>query len=188
MHGMVGLMNEEQETFAPVTATGWYALLVQSGKERQVCIWLRRRQYEPYWPRFMGIVKLNRHRKAKRWCSVMPGYLFLPDTGAINWELVEGAQGVHGFMSSASGHLTVIPDKGKQGIEQIKAIESAMQESVIAAAHRIPFKINQKVWVERLSVEGKILRIDGPRRIEVEVLMFDRKTKVFLPVPEIEAA
>lgn len=186
MHGVIQL-NEEQETFAPVSATGWYALLVQSGKERQVCIWLRRRQYEPYWPRFMGIVKLNRHRKAKRWCSVMPGYLFLPDIGAINWELVEGAQGVHGFMSSASGHLTVIPDKGKQGIEQIKAIESAMQESVVAAAQGIPFKVGQKVWIDRLSSEAVIKKIDSRRQIGLEILMFGSKVRMTAPVSELEA-
>ena len=187
MHGIIQL-NEQQETFAPVDdAPRWYALLVQSGKERKFCFWLRKRQYQPYWPRFMGVVKLNRHRKAKRWCSVIPGYLFLPDNGAINWELIEEAQGVHGFMSNASGDLVDLPYKGKQGIEQIKLIESALQESVIAATQGIPFKTGQQVWVGKLSVEGKILRIDNSRQITVEVPMFGSRVKSVMPVSELEA-
>lgn len=187
MHGVIQL-NEERETFAPVAATGWYALLVQSGKERQVCIWLRRRQYEPYWPRFMGIVKLNRHRKAKRWCSVMPGYLFLPDAKPIDWSLVEEAQGVHGFMSMASGDLVVIPHRGRQGIEQIRSIEAACNADAKAAAFGIPFKKGQLVKIDRLETHGEIIAINNRRQIFVEVQMFGRATRLALPVDEIEAA
>lgn len=188
MHGMT-LAIEDHTTFAPVdNALRWYALLVVSGKEREVCIWLRRRQYQPYWPRYMGQVKLNRHRRAKRMCSVLPGYLFMPDTRAINWRNIEDdAPNVIGFMSSGSGDLITLPHEGKQGIEKIKEIESALQESSIAAAEGIPFKLGQKVWIEKLSCEGKILAIASRRQISVEVPMFGTRVTMWSDASDIES-
>lgn len=183
MHGML-ISAEDHTTYAPVDdALRWYALLVQSGQERKVCIWLRRRQYEPYWARYMAQVKLNRHRRAKRWCSIFPGYLFLPDTKPINWSLVEDAEHVHGFMSSASGDLIVIPHKGKQGLEQIRNIEIKERKD----AKDIPFKVGQIVRIGRLDINAKILAIASPSQISLEGPMFGSVRRIVLPITELEA-
>jgi transcription antitermination factor NusG len=190
MHGAIGTM-ELQDTSRPIMGAvrHWYALLVASGMERKVCIWLRRRQYEPYWPRYKGQVKLNRHRRAIQWRSVIPGYLFIPapEHGSVNWSLVESAPGVHGFMCSA-GNIVSLPEIGKQGIEQIMAIETALNESAIAAVHGIPFKKGQLVFVKSLEIIGEIKRIDGRDRIMVEVPMFGSKVPMWLSSGAIDAA
>ena len=190
MHGAIGTM-ELQDTSGPImgVSRAWYALLVASGMERKVCIWLRRRQYEPYWPRYKGQVKLSRHRRSVQWRSVIPGYLFIPapERGSVNWSLVESAPGAHGFMCSA-GNIVSLPESGKQGIEQIMAIETALNESVIAAKDGIPFKKGQLVTVRSLEIVGEIKRIDGKDRIIVEVPMFGSKVPMSLSSAAIEAA
>ena len=189
MHGAIGTM-ELQDTSRPVMglSANWYALLVGTGLERKVCIWLRRRQYEPYWPRYKAPVKLNRHRRALRWRSVIPGYLFLPTPrfGEINYKLIEGVPGVNGFLRNGNVPI-ILPETGKQGIEKIIEIETALNESAVAAEFGIPFKKGQVVYVKSLEIVGEIKRIDGRDRIIVEVAMFGNKVPMSLSCAAIEA-
>lgn len=190
MHGMTTAMQTEAEAGDYViaeTARRWYGLLIVSGHERKACIWLRRRQYEPYWPRFMGMVKLNRHRRAKRWRSVIPGYLFLPTSEGANWELIKKAPGVHGVMSFGNGNYVEIPELGKDGIEKIREIAAALNASSVAAEQGIPFKKDQKAWLERLSQEVTILAIDSRNKIQVEAKMFGASMPIWVAVDDLEA-
>ncbi|HZS57616.1 MAG TPA: transcription termination/antitermination NusG family protein [Bryobacteraceae bacterium] len=166
----------------------WYALLVESGRERRICIWLRRRQYEPYWPRYKGFVKLNRHRTEVRWRSVIPGYLFIPIPilQTINCDLIESAPGARRIMRNGE-NLVELPEDGRQGIERIKEIEAALNASAIAAAEGIPFKEGQKVRIRRVELDGKIKRIASKTKIVVEAQFFGAVREWELPVSEIEA-
>lgn len=183
-------IDDPKKQSAPPHCVGdkvWYALLVVSGAERKICIWLRRRGYRPYWPRFKGQVKFNRHRRAIRWKSVIPGYLFLPHDRDVNWRLVEGGPEVSGFMRNA-GEIIKIPENGRQGIEQIVAIEAALNDSPIAAADGMPFKVGQMVRVPRLSMDGKVVAIERGRKLIVELYFLGAKRPVPLPASEVEGA
>ena len=164
----------------------WFALIVKSGLERKACIWLRRRQFNPYWARYRGLVKLNRHRKALRWRSVIPGYLFLPlDTqDTINVELLKTGPGIRNVMRNGNGEVISISAKD---VDRVKSAESALNASVIAASQGIPFKAGQKVWVTELELEGIIKRIDGRRNILLDVPMFGSVVSMSAPVEKIEA-
>jgi len=175
---------------SPAAPAFWYAMLVASGLERKACIWLRRRQYEPYWPRYKGQVKLNRHRKAERWRSVIPGYLFLPVEMEPDWELFEDR--MPGFSSvlrnGRRDALAKIPEAGREGIAQIRHIEAALNASPIAAADGLPFKVGQAVRVPRLSLDGRILAVEKGRKLIVELFFFGAKRPIPLPASEVEAA
>lgn len=175
MHG-VWVLSEQIEAdcsgiFAE-SATGrpWYGLQVASNMERRACIWLRRRQFQPYWPRFKGWAKLSRHRRIMRWRSVIPGYLFLPICRPQddNFPLIEKAPGIRGAMRNGGGEYVKIPEFGAQGIERIKQIEAALNESAIAAAEGIPFKVGQRVNILGVDVEAKVKKIEGRRKIVIE--------------------
>ncbi len=168
----------------------WYALLTESGTERKATIWLRRRQYHPYWPRYMGQIRLNRHRRGFRWRSVIPGYLFLPIPEASNadWRTIERAVGVRGVMRHADYNFVEFRE---QDIADVARIEQCLNESPVAAAEGIPFRVGQEVRIVRGVFENHvtaILSIDKGRRVSLEVPMFGTTTKIVLPVSEIEAA
>lgn len=187
MHGTLSV-TQDIRTHVYQGQCDWVALLSEPGRERQACIWLRRRQYEPYWPRYKGQVKLNRHRRAVRWRSVIPGYLFLPNIN-INWRLIEeDAPGVHGKMRNSEGYPKLLKTKI---ITDIQRIEAALNSSEINAAQGIPFKIGQLVrptddlynhW------EGKIVRIDARNKIGVEVRgLFGSSAVVMFSADQLEA-
>ena len=168
----------------------WYALLTESGTERKATIWLRRRQYHPYWPRYMGQIRLNRHRRGFRWRSVIPGYLFLPIPEASNadWRVIEQAVGVRGVMRHADYNFVEFRE---QDIADVARIEQCLNENPIAAAEGIPFREGQKVRIIRGVFENQrteIVRIEKGRKVCVEVELFERKNWVWLPVADIEAA
>ena len=87
-------------------------------------------------------------------------------------------------MRRASGNVVELKD---HEIEKIREIEEALRASAVAAVEGIPFKEGQIVRVEKLSVSGKIMRIDSRRKIIVEVPMFGSRVLVNLTVNEIEA-
>jgi transcription antitermination factor NusG len=167
----------------------WYALLVTSGQERKACIWLKKRQFLPYWPRYLGAIKLNRHRKGIRWRSVIPGYLFLPipATNSINCELIESAPAIRKVMRNGSNEPVTLPEHGKDGIARIRELEEVMNADPIAADQGIPFKAGQAIRIARISIEGKIKRIASKKKIVVEAMFFGAVREFELPVGEIEA-
>ena len=188
MHGMSGL--REPESYVYDGECIWYALLTEAGRERRACVWLERRQFKPYWPRYRAHVKLNRHRRAIRVRGVIPGYMFLPIPVAhtVNCGLIESSPGVRRIMRNGGGVPVVIPALGKDGIEKIREIEQSLNESAVAAADGIPFKVGQRIRVPRLELEGKILSIERGRRVFAELYMFGALRSIPLPVDEIEAA
>ena len=82
-------------------------MLTTSGAERKACIWLKMRQFKPYWPRYKGTVKLNRHRRDTRWRSVIAGYVFvpLPEEGELNWQLAERTPGIRAIARPDNTHI-----------------------------------------------------------------------------------
>lgn len=190
MHGTVSTTEMQESDMSAVLSAApcWYALMITAGMERKVCIWLRRRQYQPYWPRYKGPVKLNRHRTANRWRSVIPGYLFLPQPPfEMNWRLIEeDAPGGAGFLRS-HGAIVKIPESGKQGIERICEIEAALNASPVAAADGIPFKVGQRVQISKLCLEGVVVRLDKKRKICVETSLFGRVTRITVSAADVEA-
>lgn len=168
----------------------WYALLVISGQERRACIWLKRRQYEPYWPRFRGPVKVNRHRSMIRWRSVIPGYLFLPIpmTKTINCELIESARQVRKVMRNGSGEPVMIPEFGKDGIARIKEMEESANADARAWDGGMPFKVGDKILIKRMTLEAKVKKLlIGKKKVVVETVFFGGMREFELPVSEIEA-
>ena len=163
----------------------WFALIVKSGLERKACIWLRRRQFSPYWPRYRGLVKLNRHRKALRWRSVIPGYLFLPlgTSETINVELLKRGPGIRNVMRSGNGDVANI---ALRDVERVKSAESALNASAIAAAAGIPFKVGQKIWVKDLELDGIVKTIDSRRNIGVDIGMFGTVVRMVTSAEKLE--
>ncbi len=188
MHGVLSTAYSNDHIYAdPCT---WYALLIESGAERKATIWLKRRQYKPYWPRYMGHVKLNRHRRGMRWRSVIPGYLFLPipTEREAGWQLIEQTPGVRGVMRHADYNFVEFKE---QDIADVSRIEKALNESPVAATEGIPFRVGQMVRIVRGIFEGHqtaILSIERGRKIGLEVPWMNSTTKIILPVSEIEAA
>jgi transcription antitermination factor NusG len=167
----------------------WYALLVLSGTESRCCVWLCKRQFKPYWPRYQAMTKLSRSRRDIRWRSVIPGYLFLPAVGELNWRLLRRYNPyIHGVLADAATDEWIkIPDKGENSIGRIREIEMALNSSPVAAAQGIPFRVGQRVHIENLGADATITRIDGARHITVETKMFERVIRVNLSVLEIES-
>lgn len=188
MHG--ALMHELATDFVPAIIeepARWYALLVESGKERQTCIWLRMRQFKPYWARYRSENRIHANRRNIRWKSVIPGYLFLPIPFLRSLppsDYFDFAPGVRGFMRNGSG--SVVEFRPAE-IEQVRDIEEALQASAIAAVQGIPFKVGQKVRIVKPGIEAKIVEITNKRRIVVEAKFLGADRQWTLAGSEIEA-
>jgi len=164
----------------------WYVLLSQG--ERRACRWLVRRQYAPYWPTYVGTVKLNRHRRQARVRSVLPGYLFLPLPAEPepNWRLILKTPGVREVIRDVDNVPIIIKDIE---ITHIRDIEAALNASPMCAVEGIPFRLGQMVRVTNDALwqwRGPIMRIDHGGQITIEVEMFGRRTRATVPVAEIE--
>lgn len=174
-----------------LTDVRWYVLLADSSAERKACNWLERRQFLPYWPKYTGQVKLNRHRRKARLRSVLPGYLFLPlpTCRDPDWRLILKTPGVREVIRDVDSVPVSIRDTE---IEHIRTIEAALNSSPLCAAEGIPFMVGQSVRLIDVThplfqLQGPIVRIDKGGQIIVEVEMFGRRTRATLPVSEIEA-
>jgi transcription antitermination factor NusG len=188
MHATLSQLVEPHE-FIYSGPCEWIALFSQPGKERAACVWLKRRQYKPYWPRYKGRVKLNRHRNAVRWRSVIPGYIFLPIIREQdrNWNLIQQTPGIHGRMNNSEGGPKIL---SPTHILEIQRIEAALNSSVINAEAGIPYRIGQRVRVMNdlyWQLEGPVLAVNKNRTVLVEVPFLGRKTRMSLPVAELEA-
>jgi transcription antitermination factor NusG len=165
----------------------WYVLLTE--RERKAAVWLERNRYLPYWPKYSGQEKLARGRRRACLRSVIPGYVFLPLANGSDpdWKHVLGTPGVREVIRD--GDHTPI-SIGDHEIERIRMIEAALNASPVAAAAGIPFKVGQRVRVRNDMLwqwQGQILDIDKSGKISIEADLFGRRTKVVLPVSEIEA-
>src|ERR1700685_2424563 len=174
MHGAIPITEHNDHIYDKPCK--WYALLTESGTERKATIWLKRRQYHPYWPRYMGQVKLNRHRRGVRWRSVLPGYIFIPipTEREANWQLLEKTPGVRGVMRHPNYDFIEFK---LRDISDICRIELALNESPVAASEGIPFRVGQKVRIMSGIFENQqtcIMRIDKGRKLTVEVPLFGR--------------
>lgn len=213
MHGAIAVA----EQIGPQSATNgrWSILLMTTGIERRACHWLRQRGLQPYWARYRVNWREFQARSGIQWRSVLPGYLFLPwptdstqttisdaptvETSALKvgdvipggkkriidyCQLVEKAPGVRRFVRNGDGEPETL---GEHDMDRIREIEAALNDSIIAARDGIPFKVGQLVHVKRLEMTGKILRLDGRRRIIIEVFMFGSFVPLTLSVADIEA-
>lgn len=176
MHGAM-MAAEQAQT---VTESRWYVLLTTTGIERRACIWLRLRGLEPYWARYRVNWREFQVRSGIQWRSVLPGYLFLP--WPADYKLVEDAPGVRRFLRNGDGTPKTLHE---HEMGRIREIESALNDSIIAARDGIPFKVGQVVDVKKLEMRGKILRLDGRRRIIIEVFMFGSFVPLTLSVADI---
>ena len=193
MHGALELTQEIDISIIDEPVR-WRALDVQSGKERQACIWLRMRQFQPYWPRYRSENRIHANRKNIRWKSVIPGYVFLPIPSNIVFlpihpasagsDFFRFAPGIRGFMRNGSGNIVELRSAD---IDQIKDIEEALQSSIIAAEQGIPFKVGQKVRIVKPGIEAKIVEITSKRRIIVEAQFLGALRQWTLAGSEIEA-
>jgi transcription antitermination factor NusG len=183
MHGALAVTEQiGQQSAREGQGLNWYVILMSTGLERRACIWMRLRGLQPYWPRYRVNWREFQVRHGIQWRSVLPGYLFLPHPA--DCKLVEDAPGVRRFLRNGDGEPETL---GEHDINRIREIESALNDSIIAARDGIPFKVGQLVDVKKLEMRGKILRLDGRRRIIVEVFMFGRFVPTTLSVADIEA-
>ena len=180
MHGAIAVA----EQIGPQTAREgrWYVLLTTTGVERRTCIWMRLRGLEPYWARYRVNWREFQVRSGIQWRSVLPGYLFLPHPA--DCKMVEDAPGVRRFLRNGDGKPKTLDE---HEIGQIREIEAALNDSIIAARDGIPFKVGQWVEVKRLEKRGKILRLDGRRRIIISVPEWFNGSPMTLSVADIEA-
>jgi transcription antitermination factor NusG len=165
----------------------WFVLLTES--ERKAAVWLERNQYLPYWPKYSGQEKLARGRRRACLRSVIPGYIFLPLANGSDpdWKHVLGTPGVREVIRD--GEHTPI-SIGNYEIGRIRDIEAALNSSPLCAAEGIPFHVGQIVRVRNdmlWSWRGPIVHIDKGGKITIEADVFGRRSKVVLPVHEIEA-
>jgi transcription antitermination factor NusG len=169
----------------------WFALKVRAGSESRAKRALEARSIVPYWPRYQALKRIIGSRLAARrksWRSVIPGLMFVPvDYRAVHETIRSYSTSIQGVLADAGGKWVTIPDNGRQSMETIRQIEAALNASAIAARDGIPFRVGQRVRVERLASEGTIARIDGTRQITVEAFMFGRVTRMIVPVSEIES-
>jgi hypothetical protein len=92
---------------------------------------------------------------------------------------------VRRFLRNGDGVLEML---GEHEMDRIREIEVALNESVIAAREGIPFKVGQTVYIKKLEINGKILKLDGRRRIIISVPMFGSSgVPLTLSVADIEA-
>ena len=189
MHGVVGVKEITDDLDFSIFPEPCYWIALLTNNERKACIWLKRRQFKPYWPRYRGMTRLNRHRRQMRWRSVLPGYLFLPFpmNKEPNCRLIEESPGSRGIMRNGSFEPRVLNDGH---VQQIRRIEDALNASELNAAEGIPFKVGQRVRVTNdayWQFEGPILKIDNKRRIWLEVELFGAKRHLTVPASELEA-
>jgi hypothetical protein len=181
MHGAIAAAGQ----IAPQSCSEsrWCVFLCQTGVERRACIWMRLRGLQPYWARYRVTWREFQARHGIQWRSVLPGYLFLP--WPADCKLVEDAPGVRRFLRNVAGEPETL---GEHDMSQIREIEAALNASTVAARDGIPFKVGQLVHVKRLEMNGKILRLDGRRRIIICVPMFgSRGVPLTVSVGDIEA-
>ena len=189
MHGAITAVRGQTIDIEPIFGEPckWAALLTTSGAERKATIWLKIRQFNPYWPRYKGTVKLNRHRREMRWRSVIAGYIFvpMPDDRELNWQLAEKTPGIRSIKRPDDTPIILTTSD----IADVRRIEGALNASVVAAANGIPFKVGEFVRFEIVGREftGPILEIDKHRQITVEVDLFGHRTRLALPADKIEA-
>ena len=95
-----------------------------------------------------------------------------------------GGPGVRRFLRNADGKPKTID---RHDMDKIQDTEAALNSSIIAARDGIPFKVGQNVYVKRLEMTGKILRLDGRRRIIISVPGWFNGSPMTLSVADIEA-
>jgi transcription antitermination factor NusG len=184
MHGAIAVAEQIGPTsHREGQGSRWYVLLTTTGLERRTCIWMRLRGLQPYWARYRINWREFQVRSGIQWRSVLPGYLFLP--WPADCKLVEDAPGVRRFLRNGDGKPETLDENQ---MSRIREIEAALNDSIIAARDGIPFKVGQNVHVKRLEMTGKILRLDGRRRIIISVPMFGSSgVPLTLSVADIEA-
>lgn len=167
----------------------WYALLVCAGRERQICRWLCRRQYRPYWPRHEAMVKRNGSRWMKGWKSIIVGYLFLPSVGPVNWRLIEECPGIRGVMRDVHRQPVIIPEFGENGMERIRELEETAKKDFKLIEKGIPFGEGQKVTIKGKSWEneGVITRVVSKNKCLVRTHFFGADREIELSFGVLEA-
>lgn len=190
MHGALALKDTETTEFSGnqiAPAEKWCALLTESNAERKACFWLRLRQYQPYWPRYKGTRKLNRHRRIDGWRSVIAGYIFLPLSAGVipNWQLIEKTPGIRTIERPDGSKMFLNDDD----MANLRRIEEALNASVVAAAKGIPFKVGENVrfTLGLRELVGTIIEIDKRGQITVETKLFERSVRMTIPASDIEA-
>jgi transcription antitermination factor NusG len=191
MHGIFGANGELQVDIDETLKRPyrWHAAVVRPGKELQTYIFLRNKKMLPYWPRYQQDVKLARHRAGVRWCSVLPGYLFIPMPidKTIDCYLIEQAPGGLTVMRTAEHHVAELR---VEEIMNIREVEEALNVSPIAAVQGIPFKVGQRVRItgkNHPAWEGPIVRIENKRRVVVEIFMLGRTVCLTVSANKLEA-
>jgi transcription antitermination factor NusG len=183
MHGALAVAEQIGPTsHREGQGSRWYVILMSTGLERRACIWMRLRGLQPYWARYRVSWREFQARTGIQWRSVLPGYLFLP--WPADCKLVEDAPGVRRFLRDVDGKPKTLD---QHELDKIRETEAALNCSIIAARDGIPFKVGQLVEVKSLENTGKILRLDGRRRIIIEVFMFNRFVTGTFSVADIEA-
>lgn len=185
MHGM---LDASQDAVSSVSGPPWFALLVEAGREGRATHWLTRQRYPVYWPKYRGVVKLNRHRRAMRYRSVIPGYVFLPHRSDrdLHWQFILKAPGVRSVLKNASADYARLSN---DEIEAIRNIEAALNSSALCAAEGIPFKIGDMVQCTDSTLSdwrGPIIGIEKGRKIIMEIRLLGRAIRVTVPVSAIE--
>jgi hypothetical protein len=184
MHGAIAVSEQIGPTsHREGCGLSWYVILMSTGLERRACIWMRLRGLQPYWARYRVNWREFQVRSGIQWRSVLPGYLFLPHPA--DCKLVEDAPGVRRFLRDGNGKPETLDE---HEMDRIREIESALNDSIIAARDGIPFKVGQRVYITKLQIGGIILRLDGRRRIIVSTSIFgSRGVPMTVSVADIES-
>jgi transcription antitermination factor NusG len=183
MHGAIAVAEQDPGIglYSP-TGGRWSIILMTTGVERRACRWMRLRGLKPYWARYRVNWREFQVRSGVQWRSVLPGYIFLP--WPVDCRVVEDAPGVRRFLRNVDGAPET---RDEREIERIREIEAALNDSAVAARDGIPFKVSQEVYVKKLELRGKILRLDGRRRIIISVPDWFNGAPMTLAVADIES-
>ena len=113
---------------------------------------------------------------------MLPGYVFLP--APADCGLVEDAPGARRFIRYGSGDIAELSQKVIDRIKEME-IEARINEGAILDREGKPFEIGQQVHVSKLELTGKILKLDGRRRIVVEVPLFGNIVPMVVGIGDI---
>jgi len=160
---------------APENPLGWFALHVQSGRERHLATVLAKKSYETYVPEFLNKRRV-RGIPTERMVALFPGYLFLRMDPLYRLPILT-TPGVFAIVGAYNSHLPA-PIELKE-LEAVRAMVASGRE--VTPVPYLP--VGQRVRIENgpmcgYGTEGILLRWRGKDRLVVSITLLGRSISV----------
>jgi transcription antitermination factor NusG len=159
----------------------WHIALTEPGSDRIAETALRNRAYLVYRP-----IEPRRVCGGVRWISMMPGYLFVIDAPADNWQRLRITPGIrtHRCLLPSNGGYAVLSD---ETIRRIRHVEQDLATVQIDDDPRNGFALGQSVKIGDGLITGIIDGLDDRQKAVVKILLLGRESPVKVPYHELTA-